>query len=165
MTRQAKTQQLQIRVSPEEKARILDLARRDGISMSAWILSKVRPPESGRFQSLLEPFSQGTQSAFVFAELNDFLTSLSPAGLRQAVAESPRTPLSDYQANYVAAMVEYATHRKHIDPPAWVAEIAPLRNPVFGTDLKQLRLHLLTHSPPPFRRRNIFIDTSLGGRV
>jgi len=26
--------------------------------------------------------------------------------------------------------------------------------------LQSLRLHLLTHSPPPFRRRNIFIDSS-----
>jgi hypothetical protein len=29
----------------------------------------------------------------------------------------------------------------------------------------RLRAHLLTSSPPPFRRRNIFIDTTLGGRV
>jgi hypothetical protein len=28
-----------------------------------------------------------------------------------------------------------------------------------------LRLYLLTHSPAPFRRRNIFIDASVGSRV
>jgi hypothetical protein len=36
---------------------------------------------------------------------------------------------------------------------------------VFCSSLQSLRMHLLTHSPPPFRRRNIFIDSSLGQRV
>ena len=31
--------------------------------------------------------------------------------------------------------------------------------------LLSLRLHLLTHSPPPFRLRNIFIDSSVGTRM
>jgi hypothetical protein len=41
----------------------------------------------------------------------------------------------------------------------------PLAEPVFGSDLMSLRLYLLTHSPAPFRRRNIFIDASVGFRV
>ena len=45
------------------------------------------------------------------------------------------------------------------------ARIAPLASPVFGSKLESLRLYLLTHSPPPFRRRNIFIDASIGARV
>lgn len=28
-----------------------------------------------------------------------------------------------------------------------------------------LRLHLLTRSPPPFRRRNLFVDSSIGQRA
>jgi hypothetical protein len=40
-----------------------------------------------------------------------------------------------------------------------------LPQPVFGSELKALRLHLLTNSPPAFRRRNIFIDATLGDRV
>jgi hypothetical protein len=36
---------------------------------------------------------------------------------------------------------------------------------VFGSELQSLRLYLLTHSPPPFRARNIFIDSSLGDRI
>ena len=43
--------------------------------------------------------------------------------------------------------------------------IEALSEPEFGSQLQSLRLHLLTHSPPPFRRRNIFIDTSIGGQV
>jgi hypothetical protein len=36
---------------------------------------------------------------------------------------------------------------------------------VFGSDLQSLRLHLLTHSPPPFLARNIFVDATLGDRI
>jgi hypothetical protein len=36
---------------------------------------------------------------------------------------------------------------------------------VFGSTLVSLRLYLLTHSPPPFRRRNIFIDATVGSSV
>jgi len=50
-------------------------------------------------------------------------------------------------------------------PPAWTRAIAPLTDPMFGSALSSLRLYLLTHSPAPFRRRNIFIDSSVGSRV
>jgi hypothetical protein len=49
--------------------------------------------------------------------------------------------------------------------PEWTRSIPLLVEPVFGSDLKSLRLHLLTNSPPPFRSRNIFIDSTLGDRV
>ena len=35
----------------------------------------------------------------------------------------------------------------------------------FASELKSLRLHLLTKSPAPFRRRNLFVDSTLGDRV
>ncbi len=62
-------------------------------------------------------------------------------------------------------MIEYTANQKGTSPPAWVREIKPLSQPVFGTDLMSLRLYLLTHSPPPFRYRNIFIDSTVGKRV
>jgi hypothetical protein len=49
--------------------------------------------------------------------------------------------------------------------PAWTRSIPPLAEPVFGSDLCSLRLYLLTNSPPPFRGRNIFIDSTLGDQV
>jgi len=49
--------------------------------------------------------------------------------------------------------------------PPWPRATAPLAEPVFGSALMSLRLYLLTHSPAPFRRRNIFIDASVGSRV
>jgi len=74
--------------------------------------------------------------------------------------------LSDpYRLNYVTAMVELAAHRAGIAPPLWTADVEPLSRPVFIDPSINLRAHLLTASPPPFRRRNIFIDSSLGDRV
>ncbi len=68
-------------------------------------------------------------------------------------------------ANYVATMVETAAHGKNVLPPGWTGAVRSLKEPVFVTPLAGLRLHLLLHSPPAFRRRNIFIDAGIGDRV
>jgi hypothetical protein len=71
-----------------------------------------------------------------------------------------------YLANYVAAMVEQAIHRKGgVRPPRWTSTVPPLSQPVFAAPWMSLRAHLLLESPVPFRRRNIFIDSSIGDRV
>ena len=62
-------------------------------------------------------------------------------------------------------MVEQAAAQKGVTPPPWLREIEPLVEPHFATPLAGLRLHLLRASPVPFRRRNIFVDTGVGGRV
>jgi hypothetical protein len=61
--------------------------------------------------------------------------------------------------------VEYACAKRALAVPKWTRMVEPLPEPVFATELQSLRLHLLTHSPPPFRARNIFIDATLGGQV
>ena len=73
--------------------------------------------------------------------------------------------LDEDMQTYLAAMVEYAASIKNVPPPEWIMTIPSLEKPVFGTELLSLRLHLLTHSPVPFRNRNIFIDSSLGDRI
>ena len=62
-------------------------------------------------------------------------------------------------------MVELAAHRNEVDVPKWSEGIAPLAEPYYGAPFESLRLHLLVNSPIPFKRRNIFIDSSLGERV
>jgi hypothetical protein len=103
--------------------------------------------------------------SFALAELNSFLSGASASELRDAIAAAPTAKLTPYLANYIAAMVEYACQQRGVAVPAWVRTIEPLTEPTFGSALPSLRLHLLTHSPPSFRRRNIFIDSSLGDRV
>jgi hypothetical protein len=160
----AKSDQLQIRVSPAEKAAIQRAARRAGLDMSAYVLARVLPAVARRFQDLTEACRDPQGARFALAELNSWLASLSAGELQEAVL-SPPAELTPHLANYVAAMVEYACGRHGVVPPAWTRAIAPLTEPVFASTLMSLRLHLLSHSPPPFRRRNIFIDASIGSRV
>jgi len=161
----AKSAQLQIRVSPGEKAAIQRAARRAGMDMSAYVLARVLPASARRFQELTAACRDPQGRRFALAELNSWLAGLGAGEIRDAIASPPASGLTPYLANYIAAMVEYACARQGVPPPAWVRAIAPLAEPVFGSELMSLRLHLLAHSPPPFRRRNIFIDSTVGDRV
>ncbi len=165
MGQSAKTMQLQLRVSPEEKSTIQRAAKRAGLDMSAYVLSRVLPSYERRVHDLVRLLKDDGQSRFVLAELNDLLSGLEADDLRQAVSMSPPSSLSPKMANYWAAMVEQACADQDIPLPVWTRTIAPLETPMFGSSLESLRLHLLAHSPPAFKRRNIFIDTTLGGRV
>lgn len=100
--------------------------------------------------------------SFSLAELNDLLT----AARGDEIERLPRPAIEDpYRLNYVTAMVEMAAHRAGALPPVWTSAVAPLPAPVFIDPSLSLRVHLLINSPPPFRRRNIFIDSSIGARV
>jgi uncharacterized protein (DUF1778 family) len=163
--KQGKDRQLQIRVSATEKKAIRLAAARAGMDMSNWVRARILPRSRATFRQLTEALAlKPDERPFLLAELNDLLTQLAPGELLTAVAEPPAT-LEPYMANYVAAMVETAAHRAAVTPPAWTAGIAALEEPVFGTKLPALRLHLLLNSPPAFRRRNLFIDASIGDRV
>lgn len=168
MPNSAKTGQLQIRVTPAEKAAIRGAARRAGLGISAYVLARVLPPSARRFQELTRDLAasqaESRNARFALAELNSWLAGLGARDVQEAVS-SPPPRLTPYLANYVAAMVEYAGARKGLAAPSWVHAVAPLVEPVFGSALTSLRLYLLTHSPAPFRRRNIFIDASIGSRV
>ncbi len=159
-----KSGQLQIRVSPTEKAAIRRAARRAGLGLSAYVLARVLPLPSRRFHELTQACANPSDAPFALEELNSWLASLAAGELNAAVS-APPSPLGPYLANYVAAMVEYASAKKGVAPPPWTRATPPLAEPAFGSALMSLRLYLLTHSPAPFRRRNIFIDASVGSRV
>jgi len=159
-----KSSQLQIRVTAAQKAAIGRAARRAGLDMSAYVLARLLPAPARRFQELTEACADPSEGRFALAELSSWLASLGGGELQEAVA-SPPARLAPFLANYVAAMVELASAGKGVAPPSWTRAIPPLDEPVFGSALVSLRLHLLTHSPAPFRRRNIFIDSSVGSRV
>ena len=135
------------------------------MGMSEWVLSQVLPLALEIFQRLLGELSRAERPGLVHAEIDDLLAPLTAAEFERAVAEPPRVKLSPYWENYVAATVELAAVRKQAQVPAWTEEVLPLEAPVFGSELESLRLHLLRHAPPPFRRRNVFIDSSVGDRV
>jgi hypothetical protein len=165
-----KTSHLQIRVTPAQKAALRRLAREAGQDLSSYVLTRALPPSHRRFEALVRSLgaADAAERPYVLAEMNDFLSGLSGPELERAVASPDPTALgatSDYERNYVAAMVELACARKEIDPPSWTADVPPLDRPRFGTALSSLRSYLLRVSPVPFKRRNIFVDSSIGDRV
>jgi len=124
------------------------------------------PPDARmKFAQLLAALRDEDRPSFALAELNDLLTGLASSEFSIAVEQADLTGLTPYLQNYVAAMVELAGHRRNVPPPLWVRNIEPLAEPRFATPLVGLRLHLLRASPVPFKRRNIFIDSSIGDRV
>ena len=165
MKKNLKSAQLQIRISESQKTVLRRQAKRAGMSMSDWVLSKALPPLSETFQGLLKALSTADKPGYVLAELNELLTQLTTGEFKLAVSEPPRVQLDPYWENYIAATIEQAAAGKGIDAPSWTEDVQPLKEPVFGSSLKSLRLHLLTHSPVAFRGRNIFIDSSIGDRV
>ncbi len=165
MSKPQKTTQLQIRVSAHQKAAIQAAASRAGVDMSAYVLSRVLSVPGARFREGVRDCIDSTSPRFGLAELNSLLSDLTAGELREAVEAPPPKGLSPFLENYIAAMVEYACATRAVAVPAWTRAIAPLSEPAFGSDLQSLRLYLLTHSPAPFRVRNIFIDSTLGDRV
>ena len=160
-----KTFQMQIRVSAREKDAIRSAAKRAGMDMSAYVLRRVLSVPATEFRECIEASRGPAGPAFALAELNSLLSHLTAAELSDAIAAPLPATLSPFLANYVAAMIESACEKRGMPVPSWTGAIAPLTEPAFGSALQSLRLHLLKHSPAPFKRRNIFIDSSLGDRV
>ena len=156
---------MQIRVSAREKAAIRSAAKRAGMDMSTYVLSRVLSVPAAEFRERIEACRGPAAPAFALAELNSLLSRLTAVELTDAIAAPPKLTLTPFLANYVAAMIESACEKRGVPAPGWTRAIAPLSEPAFGSTLQSLRLHLLTHSPAPFRRRNIFIDSSLGAQV
>ncbi len=162
-----KTEVLQLRLVKHQKNVIRLSAKRAGLGMSEWIIRKLFNPADERFVELLQRLAKVDEKnrTFVLAELNNFLVSLSQDLFTRAVHNWPDVGLGDFLSNYVAAMVETRAHVLKVRPPAWIDSVEALPKPVFGTSLISLRLYLLRSSPCAFRRRNIFIDATVGDSV
>lgn len=160
-----KTAHLQIRVTPAEKARLARAARQAGLGLSAYVLARALPDRAEDWRALARDLAGPGERRLALAGLSAWLAKLGAGELRDAVQEPPPPGLPEDLANTVAAMVEHACAAASVPPPQWTRDIPPLANPVFGSTLANLRLHLLTHSPAAFRRRNLFVDTAVGGQV
>ena len=161
-----KTSQLQIRIDADQKEGIRRRAQSAGMDVSKWVLHQLLPPAEQRFQTLCKELAEKPSlRAYTLAELHDFFKRLEPQAFSRAIQYPPAAQLEPFEANYVAAMIEYAAAAGNVPVPEWVKNIEPLETPWFASSLQGLRLYLLTHSPPAFRRRNLFIDSSIGERI
>ena len=136
------------------------------MNLSTWVLSRLLPNRQNQFQELILSLGENPENRrYLLAELNDLLAQAGKSELQQIMEQMPTVQLEPYTVNYIAAMIETVAHKLEMPVTGWVVTIPPLPTPVFASELMSLRLHLLTHSPPAFRRRNIFIDASIGDRV
>lgn len=162
-----KSDQLQIRVTPRQKATLRRLARDAGQDVSAYVLSRALPDTGVRFRQILRALAISDDHRYPLAELNDLLAGMISGQVADAVATLPPefADLSLLLRNYVAAMVEQTCHQHRAAPPSWTAEVEPLPMPYFATTLANLRFYLLQASPVAYKRRNIFVDSGVGARV
>lgn len=133
--------------------------------MSSYVLSRALPSPALRFAELLTELRREEQPRYTLAALHDFLAGVAAADLAAAVADADLDTLSPFLRNYVAAMVEQAASLRKIAPPAWAREVEPLGEPWFAVPFAELRPHLLAASPVAFKRRNLFVDSTVGDRV
>ena len=159
-----KTAQLQIRVSPEQKRKLKQLARAASMDVSTWVLRQILPEETDRFQELVANLASG-RTKFALAELADFLRTLPSGAFQRAVSQRPRARLDVDTLNYLAGAIELAASRRGQEPPSWTSDVPLAETPSFGSTLSSVRLHLLTKSPVALRRRNQFMDASMDDRV
>ena len=160
-----KSQQLQIRVSPQEKRAIRRRAKAAGQDLSTYVLSRALPARGGDFARALQGLADLDERCFCLASATKEIYDLAPPDLEEAVEGASLRDLSPYLQNYVAAMVEHAAHLKGVRPPRWVRDVEPLEEPHFASSLTSLRAHLLRSAPVAFKRRNIFVDSTVGDRV
>jgi hypothetical protein len=154
-----------MRVSPAQKAALVRRARAAGLDLSAYVLKRAAPETGERFVELVHSLSSKPRDPFVLAGIADLLEGLKRAEFGSAVEHLPRAKLDDVSANLLGAMVDTRAVNLGVRPPDWIREIPPLRRPWFPTALVSVRLHLLCNSPPAFRQRNLFVDSTLGDRV
>jgi hypothetical protein len=157
--------QLQIRVTPAQKAALKRLARRAGVDVSCYVLARALPDTRAGFCAILGQLRREADRNFALAELNDFLTALPRSEFQDAVGDADLEGLSPFVQNYVAAMVEHAASRQGTRAPHWVEDVEPLEEPYFAVPFPRLRPHLLRAAPVAFKRRNLFVDASVGDRV
>ncbi|HUG36455.1 MAG TPA: hypothetical protein VML54_05860, partial [Candidatus Limnocylindrales bacterium] len=155
----AKTSQLQIRVSEEEKAALKRLAAAANLSVSAYVLAQALPARYGDLDRLLgELAGAGARQGAVLGKLAAHISETGADDFADALANPSLEPLSPVLRNQVAAMVEQAAYTRGIDPPEWVDGVPPMGRPHFGWPLSSLRPHQIRGTPVPFKKRGLFFD-------
>ena len=135
------------------------------MDMSTYVLTRVLPASAAKIAELVDALAGADNPRFMLAELNDVLTRLARSAFGEALDGVDVGRLSPYLQNYVAAMAEHAAFQKSVAPPGWVSDVEPLEAPVFAVPFPRLRAYLLLAAPVAFKRRNLFVDATVGDRV
>jgi hypothetical protein len=153
---EAKTSQLQIRVSPGEKATLKRLAASAGLSVSAYVLSRVLPEAREGVTRRVRALEGLHEVDKPLSDLLLYLSQLSAEEFEAAVAHVELDGLTPLQQNYAAAAVEREASKRDQPPPTWTEDVPPLAHPHFAWGLRALRPHLLRITHPAFKRRGVY---------
>ena len=135
------------------------------MDLSSWVLSRILPDDALAFTNLCHELAVSTQTSIALAQMNDFLVRLSRRNFTVATRNFDAPALTALSANLVAAMVEQTAANLGLRAPDWVKRVKPLCTPYFATEIVALRLYLLANAPVLYRRRNLFLDSTIGARV
>lgn len=157
-----RTTQLQIRVTPEEKATLKRLARRAGQSVSSYVLSHALPSSTFALAGALGGLRTGggPELRRAISTLGRVIAELGPVDFAAGLADASVAGLPPLAQNYFAALVEKAANERGVDPPPWTQGVPPLERPYFRWPLRSLWPYQLRVAPVALKRRNIF-DPSL----
>ena len=122
----AKTSQLQIRVTPEEKRALKRLATDAGISVSRYVLASVLPSPQLEFARHVQALRGHGERPKALSRLRAFLSQLSAEEITQAIADVDVESLPPILCSYVAATVEEVAQEKRQLSPRWVKPGRPL---------------------------------------
>lgn len=154
----ARTSQLQIRVTPDEKKTLKRLARAAGSSVSAYVLAQALPSGTREMAAAMDELASAGGEISAAGPLWTLLRSLTADEVASTAAQPRLSELSPRTRNLVAALVEEAASEKGVDAPEWVRQVQPLERPHFGWALESLKPHQLRVTPAPFKSRNLFFD-------
>lgn len=160
-----RTAQIQIRVTPAEKATLKRLARASSLDVSAYVLRKALPQTADGFAEILAALRRGEDRRYALAAWDDALAALAPAEFETVLRHVDLHGLDAVTRNYLAGLVELTAHDRRVPPPAWTADVEPLEEPYFATPLRGVRPYLLRVTPVPFKRRNVFTERGVARRV
>jgi len=159
----ARTSQLQIRVTPAEKAVLKRLAEAAGETVSGYVLSRVLPSSEAELAALMSRLGEAdvVDSDTIFREIAEALEEIPPDELREAVPEPAADTTPPVFRNRLAALVEADAKRRGGRVPSWTRTVPPLPRPHFDWSLTSLKPHQLRVTPVAFKKRNLFFDPAV----
>ncbi|MGD8282034.1 MAG: DUF1778 domain-containing protein [Gemmatimonadota bacterium] len=154
-----RTSQLQIRITPAEKATLKRLAAAAGDTVSGYVLSKVLPSAGVELTGLMRLLGeQNVDANAVLEDLAGVLEDVPADELADVVPPPEPDAVPPVLRNRLAALVEAQATRRGGAVPDWTRTVRPLARPHFAWSLTSLKPHQMRVTPAAFKRRNLFFD-------
>jgi hypothetical protein len=151
-----RTSQLQIRVSPEQKAALKRLAAAAGQNVSQYVLSQALPRSGDQLLRVLDELRGEDDCRPALATLARVLAGLGRDDLERSLDSWSVDGMTALTQNRVMALIEDLVASRGIEPPPSAATVAPLPRPHFRWTLDSLRPQQMRATRVVYKRRNLF---------